>query len=163
MKQDIINELEALGAHYIRSVRSPEVQARWVKDYLTDLGDIDLEALRKACAAWRQSEAQRFPTPGQLRTAALAHQPRQGQASARAWEPISDLAYDALSLRDKIRHQTILGNEAKMKAGPMWVNGSPAPAEQLPDRWHIWTRQAENHYAEAKRLRNFMQKQELSA
>lgn len=163
MSREIIEELEALALHYLRPVRTPEQHARALQDYLTDLGDLPVAAIKSGCAAWRKSGAKKYPTPGELRSMATQFAPTHNGPKARKWEPITDAEYATYSLRDKIRHQTILGDEALAKAGPMWRNGGPLTREDMGAAWHQWREAAANHYAEAKRLRETLAEVERRA
>ena len=161
---EIVKELRALEQFCtFKAVRSGEESERFLKDYLADIQDFPLEAIQKACAEWRKSGSTRFPTPGQLIPLIRQHVAAPTPERAEPWKPLSDLAYDELSLRDKIRHHRILANEARRKAGPMWLNGRPAGPEELPPRWHEWSARAENHEAEAQRLSRFLRHPQAQA
>lgn len=127
-----------------------------MKDYLADIEEFPIEAIQKACADWRRSGVTKFPTSGQLIPMIRKHLVEQLQERIGPWQQLNDDAYEALSLREKIRHHRILANEARRKAGPMWANGKPAEAEEMPPRWHEWSRKAEDHGAEAQRLMRFL-------
>jgi hypothetical protein len=160
-RAEIIDELEALGQHYMRPVRGPEQQERFLKDYLDDLSEYQISAIKLGCKAWRHSDASKFPTSGQLLRHVRANTATEHRGErAEPWRPLDDIEYDRLSLRDKIRHQTILGHEAQRKAGPMWANG--APAERPPAR-QTWVTRAENHFAEASRLNGILRRAEGAA
>lgn len=151
---EIVKELRALEQFCtFKAVRSGEESERFLKDYLADIQEFPLEAIQKACQKWRTSGQTKFPVPGQLIPLIrgfVSAAPATEQVDA--WKPLSDLAFDALGLRDKIRHHRILANEARRKAGPMWVNGKPATPEEMPPHWHEWMSRAENHQAEGQRL-----------
>lgn len=152
MRAEIITELEALEVHYFRPVRSPEERQRWLRDYLDDLGEFSIDQIRSACVRWRQSGARKFPNSGELRAFARdvvrpSSAPKEGP-----WRPLSDEEYERLSLSDKIRPQRILAEEAAQRAGPQMIDRRPIPAEEMPDRWHMWRNRSANHQAEVKRL-----------
>lgn len=161
---EIIRELRALEQFCtFKSVRTGEENERFLKDYLADIQEFPFEAIQKACQKWRQSGQVKFPTPGQLIPlirGCMAAEPRD---RPHVWRELSDSEYEALSLRSKIEHQRILANLARRKAGPMWVNGKPATADQLPERWHEWSARAANHEAEATRLGRFVRHPQAQA
>jgi hypothetical protein len=167
-KAEIFDELEALSAHYVRVIRSPDQQERFYRDYLEDLTDYPLGAVKAACKAWRHSDSTKFPTPGQLLRFVRANAERdrdRAQPRIDDWRPLSDDEYERLSLYDKIRHQTILGNECRAKAGPMWSGGvgeKGRPAQRSAAK-EAWATRAANHFAEAKRLRSFLMRSEQRA
>jgi hypothetical protein len=157
---EIANEIEALAVHCRPSLMSVEARSLWVRDWCEDLGPFPIEAIRVACRKFRQSGAVKFPTPGQLMPMVRAEieAPAPNAEPVQVWGPISDLAYDALGLPEKIRHQRLLAHQARRKAGPMWLNGRPAGPDELPERWHEWTKRAENHEAEATRLSGYLRR-----
>lgn len=158
---EIIKELRALEQHYtFKVVRSPEDQERFLRDYVADLREFDIKAIETGCARWRQSGAKNFPTSGQLLPFIQAASPRSHGEKPQPWRPLSDAEYATLSIREKIRHQTILASEAKLKAGPMWREGKPCPPENLSEGYHTWTARARNHEAEIKRLRELINQPE---
>jgi hypothetical protein len=153
---EIVKELRALEAHYsFKVVRSGEEQERFMRDYVADLRDFDLEAIRIGCMRWRTSLAKAFPTSGQLiQLIRSVQRPSDGPTGSKAWEPISDAEYNGLSLREKIRHHQIMAHRARREAGPMWANGRPLDYDEMPAKWHHLHEQAANHVAEAKRLKD---------
>jgi hypothetical protein len=153
---EISDELQALSLHYFRMVRSPEDHERWIADYAEALKVYPVEAIRAGCRAWRESAADKFPKVGQLlpyvRDAAA---PKAERTVTRAWEPPTQEEYDALSLREKMRQQSLLGTQAKdtayreaMRAG--WDRNIAS----APDCFGFWMARAEGHFAEANRLRS---------
>ena len=148
----IVSELDALGAHYIRPNRSPAEHTRFLRDFVSDLGPVTPDVVRRACQSWRQSDANKFPTPGQLLKKIEALTP-QRSAAPGPWREVSEAEYDRMTLTEKIDHQTILANECDQRAGPMWRNGEPVALEDMPDVYHTWKRRASDHRKEAKRLR----------
>jgi hypothetical protein len=173
---EIVDEIERLAVHCRPPLMQVEQRESWLRDWCDDLAGFEIEAIRSACREWRQSGAQKFPTPGQLlpmvrkRTAG----PRADGGALQPWRELSDGEYEALSLRDKIRHQRILAAEAYRKAGPMWRNGAgganPAKPvkghvapDQMPDTWRYWTDIARSHDAEAQRLASYLHRQPMAA
>jgi hypothetical protein len=152
MRTDIVDELEALATHYPRLVLSDEQRVGWLKDYLEDLNALPIDAIRLGCRQWRKSAARKFPTIGELLAACRAHV-RETRDTFKAWTPLSDQEYQALSLSDKIRHHTILAGQCEAKAGPQCKDKRPVPADDMPASWHEWRARAKNHYAEASALR----------
>lgn len=158
---EIIKELRALEKFCAFPPNmSGEERERFLKDYLADIQEFPIDAIRKACQRWRQMGQTKFPVPGQLMglIRLFVSDAPKGGGRAEAWSPLDDEEYEALSLRGKIEHQRILANLARRKAGPMWLNGKPATPDELPDRWHEWTKRAENHEAEATRLSGYMRR-----
>lgn len=154
---EIINELRALEQFCtFKAVRTADEQNRFLADYLADIQEFPLEAIQKACGEWRKSGATKFPVPGQLLPLIRKHVAEERAPAPKAWQPISDAEYGALSLRDKIRHQRILAHEASRKAGPQWANGQPVAAEDMPPTWRRWREIASGHHAEALRLSGFL-------
>lgn len=153
---EIVKELRALESHYsFKVVRSGEEQERFMRDYVADLRDFDLEAIRVACAKWRQSIEKKFPTSGQLiQLIKTVQRATSGERINVAWQPISDAEYVGLTLREKIRHHQIMAHRARREAGPMWGNGRPLEPEEMPQKWHQLHEQAAHHVAEAKRLKD---------
>lgn len=156
---EIIKELRALEQFCtFKAVRTGEESERFLRDYLADIEELPLEAIKKACAKWRQSGQTKFPVPGQLIPLIRGCMAAEPKARAEAWRPLDNAEYDALSLPEKIRHHRILSHEARLKAGPMWCNGGPTTAEQMPDIWRSWNARAENHEAEVGRLKGFLRR-----
>lgn len=151
----VIDCLEALQAHYPRHYKTADEQRNAMRDYASDLGSAPLEVVERACTRWRQSDATRFPTPGQLMKLVDEAMPRD-VGSVALWGPISDEAYDRLPLRDKIYHQTCLATDCDRKAGPMWRAGAPVALEDMPPAFHAMKQRAANHRAEAARLRELL-------
>lgn len=153
----ICAEINALSSHYLTTTKSPDDHARWLIDFATDLGDLTPEQVRRACAAWRTSDAKKFPTPGQLRkTAPLLHVEALPAPRAEPWRPISNGEYQALTIIQKIRHHRSSIGHALDRAGPMWRDGKPVGPEELPASWHEWRQRARNHADEAGRLQTIL-------
>lgn len=74
----------------------------------------------------------------------------------KAWKEPTQEEYEAQSISEKIRTNKILACEARLRAGPMMKNRRPAGPDELPDKWHQWTRVAKHHEAEAKRFREII-------
>lgn len=155
-RAEIIAELDALGAHYTRPVRSPEEHARFLQDYLDDLHGFPIEAIRLAVRSWRQSEATRFPKSGEFLVHVRRHADKSDGEKPKAWSDLTNEEYEALPLRAKARHHRILAHQARRKAGPMWTNtgklGRALKLEDMPQHWHSWRARADNHDKEANRL-----------
>lgn len=69
-----------------------------------------------------------------------------------AQSAVSDAEFDQMSLQDKIRQHRFLADQAFMKAGPMWRNGKPLNASDMPQSWHALIDKAKGHMRESKRL-----------
>lgn len=168
---EIIKELRALEQFCaFKVVRSGEENERFLKDYLADIEDFPLDAIRQACSEWRKSGATKYPTPGQLIPLIRSKIPEPKAARIEPWRPLSDDEYQALSLREKIRHHTILAHECSTKAGPMFRSSGPNSGkgqhltpEDMPPEWHELRRRAQGHADEAKRLRSYLRMQDRSA
>lgn len=163
-RTEIATEIEALAVHCRPPLMEATARALWLRDWCEDLAQFPIEAIRVACRKFRGSGATKFPTPGQLlpliRAEAQEAAPSQ---KIVAWQPLSDAEYDQLSLRDKIRHHRILAHEARRKAGPMWRNGKPATAEDMPEIWRSWNARADNHEDEAHRLQATLKRAQSQA
>jgi len=162
-KAHVVNEIEALENHFMRPVRQPDQQERWMRDYIEDLKEFPDETVTTACKRWRQSGAPRFPTSGQLRTICVQIAPVGGGDKVEPWRPVSDEEYSRMTLREKIRHHSILAHEARGKAGPMWKSGRHMMPEDMPATWRNWRERASNHDAEVMRLRAFLKTEEQRA
>lgn len=151
---EIRDLLESLATHCRPPLMSPEERSRWLADWCTDLSEFPTESVKIACQRWRTGTSTKFPTPGQflpLVRSVTSLGPQS--ATPQAWAPISDEAYEVLTLREKIRHQEILASEASMKAGPMWSRSGAVHPDDMPSAHFRWREIADNHRAEAKRLR----------
>lgn len=149
---DIVEEIRALQEHYIHSVRTPEANLRWLTDYASDLKGFNFESIQLACKSWRQSDAKRFPTPGQLMDIAIKLKPKNDHFQAVAWTKLSQDEYDALPLVEKIRQQRLMASHERGKAGPMWSGTGPLRPDQMSDNWHAHRTRAKHHDDEAHRL-----------
>lgn len=58
--------LVKLSLHFWKPELTDDQQKQRWDDYLEDLGSLSVYDVQQACAAWRQSDANHFPTPGQL-------------------------------------------------------------------------------------------------
>lgn len=167
-RTDIAAELNALAVHCPPRLMEVEQRALWLRDWCEDLAEFPIDAIRQACRKYRHSGATKFPTPGQLVPMVNAAMPAEHRERESVWRPLSDAEYEALSLRDKIRHQLILAHEAGLKAGPMFRNtsvpgqpitrakGEHLTLEDMPDTYKRWKGIQSNHLAEAKRLREYL-------
>jgi len=52
--------------HYPQLKRTPDEQRLWVQDWIEDLHGFPADLVSEAAQLWRNSDAERFPTPGQL-------------------------------------------------------------------------------------------------
>ena len=155
---EIRGELEALGTHCRAPLMETNQRALWLRDWCTDLAGFPIEAIRTACRRYRNSEATKFPTPGQLvpMVKSAAASEHASAVKALPWEPSAREAYEKLSLTDKIFENRALARIAYRKAGPMWLHGRPATPEELGAVWRTHTDQAKAHEAEAARLSKFL-------
>ena len=165
---EIVRELRALEKFCaFPSGMSGEDRERYLKDYLADIQEYPLDAIRNACAEWRRSGSVKFPTSGALIPIIRRFVVQERPQGAEPWRELADDEYSTLTVREKIRHHQILAHEARRKAGPMFRNttrggpitktsGQHIPAEEMPDIWRRWNKIAENHEAEAKRLRGHL-------
>lgn len=157
---EIIDLLDSLALHCRAPLMDVEDRSRWQRDWCDDLAAFGLPAIRSACARWRQSGQTKFPTPGQLmplvRDADAARStdtPRAGPYEPWTWPP--GIEAD-LSLVEKIRFHQAMAQHWRTRAGPMWRNGRPAGPDELPDSWRIGTARAQEHEADAARLRTLL-------
>lgn len=165
-KTEIADAIEALALHCRPPLMAVDQRLLWLRDWCTDLAEFPIEAVQAACRKWRHSAAAKFPTPGQLLPLVRESLPAEKTGAVEVWRELSDSEYRALTVREKIRHCTILAHEARIKAGPMLVNttlrgssrisGKHLTSEEMPDTWRRWTAIAEGHEAEAKRLREIL-------
>lgn len=164
-RAQVIAAIEALEVHCRSPLMTVEQRGTWLSDWCSDLGDFPVDAIETGCRNWRRSGSGKFPTPGQLIPMVRAAQPSDVKPGDNAvWRTLSDEEYRGLTIREKIRHQTILAHEARRKAGPMFRNtssggalsrasGKHLTADEMPDVWRRWNSVAEDHEAEAGRLR----------
>lgn len=165
-KSEIIDCIEALAVHCRPPLMTTEQRESWMRDWCDDLAQYPAETIASACRKWRHSGSNKFPTPGQLMPLVREIAPADDGPKVEVWRPLTDEEYRALSVREKIRHQLILAHQARCKAGPMYRNergasvgrpmGERLSTEQMPETWHRWSRVAEGHEAEAKRLREIL-------
>lgn len=155
---EIRAELEALSTHCRPPLMETNQRALWLRDWCADLAGYPIEAIRTACRRYRNSEATKFPTPGQLMPMVKAATTSERDASAKAlpWSPSAQDAYAKLSLADKIFENRALARIAYRKAGPMWKHGAPATPEELGPVWRAHTDQAKAYEAEAARLSKYL-------
>ena len=156
MVDGIIQALTALALHYPKGQRTDREQALWLADYAADLDKFSLPQIARACQDWRRSTARTFPKVGELLDLIRKDLDRPTTKST-AWQPLSDEEYDALGLADKIRHQRILANEARLRGGgntQRGPNGIRIPLEPGPrlERFEAEKERADRHTAEAVRL-----------
>jgi hypothetical protein len=167
-RTEISAELNALSVHCRPPIMEVEQRALWLRDWCSDLAEFPIEAVRIACRKWRLSGATKFPTPGQLMPLVRENLPTEKGEAAREWSPADDAEYRAMSVREKIREHQILAQQAYRKAGPMFRNGSASGApmskasgthltpEEMPASHAHWVAQAQNHLADAQRLRQYL-------
>lgn len=161
---EIIKELRALEQSCsFRNARTGEENERFLKDYLADIEEFPLEAIKAACADWRKSGSIRFPTSGQLIPMIRAKVPSDGVSRETAWVELSEDDYAQLDLPSKERHHLIMAQRCEVKAGPMWRNGRPLTHNEMPPAWHQLRERAAHHREEAARLRNLYRRAERQA
>jgi len=141
-------------------------------DWCNDLAQFPVDAIAAGCRAWRHSGETKFPTAGRLLPLVRAAMPSAPSERVEVWRELSDAEYANLSVREKIRHRTILAHEARSKAGPMYRNttgGMSKPTdgrltpEEMPGTWRHWSQIAEGHEAEAQRLREVLRRPAYAA
>lgn len=170
---DIATEIEALAAHCRPPLMTVEQRAMWLRDWCDDLRDFDIEAIKAGCRAYRQSGQGKFPTPGQLLPLIRGGQmPANTGQRVEVWRVLDEAEYQALDLRAKIRHQTILAHEARTKVGPMFRNslgegirsgGVHLTPDDMPPASKRWADIARGHEAEAGRLRQYLRGKPMAA
>jgi hypothetical protein len=153
--REIIAEVEALTVHCRPPVMAIEQRARWQVDWARDLEKYPIEIIQQAFRQWRQGESGKFPTPGQIlpmldRMTRRPDGPSQAQSLEWRYD-LSEEAYRALSLNEKIRHHRIAAGHCRRKAGPMPHKVTVAKKD-MPAEWQEWRARAERHDDEAKRL-----------
>lgn len=153
---EIVKELRALEQFCaFKAVRTGDEQERYMLDYLADIQQYPLEAIRKACAEWRTSGVTKFPTSGQLIPLIRKHCPQETAPQNREWAPISEDEYEAMSLREKIRHRLILAQEARRTASTH-THGWNRNINTAPPAYRHWIDIAAGHDKEAMRLGTFL-------
>jgi hypothetical protein len=159
-RNEIIDALESLAVHCRPPLMSVEDRSRWMADWCEDLKNCDATAIKTACQRWRMGSDRKFPMAGQLLplVRAVTVSTPSSSDTEEQWRPLSDAEYESLSLREKVRHHRIMASECRIKAGPMWRNGTHAEPEQLPEKWHEFQAKARGHDEEARRLNNFMRR-----
>lgn len=165
-REDISAEINALAVHCRPPLMSADERAAWTVDWINDLSGFPLDAVQIGFRKWRHSGSVKFPTPGQLLPMVRESLPAEKTGTVEVWRELSDSEYRALTIREKIRHCTILAHEARLKAGPMYRSTTPRGSqkfsgqhltpEDMPDTWRRWTAIAEGHEDEAKRLRGIL-------
>jgi hypothetical protein len=164
---EIADEIDTLASHFRPPLMDTDTRSRWLQSWCEDLAGFEIAVVRIAFRDWRRSGNTKFPTPGQLLPLIRAEIARFKAGpptdGAKAWEPLSDAEYDALSLNEKIRHHRILASRASGSAGPQWGATGPLPAEQMPTTWHSWKQRARHHLAEAERLKKVRDERALMA
>lgn len=132
-----------------------EERERFMRDYLADIEQFPIEAIRLACAEWRRSGVTKFPTSGQLIPLIRKHLAEEKLAPLREWRPISEEEYEAMSLREKIRHRLILAHEARVTASTH-THGWDRNINTAPPAYRHWIDVAAGHDKEAMRLGTFL-------
>jgi hypothetical protein len=144
-----------------------EQRALWTRDWINDLTDFPIEAIRVACRKWRQSGVTKFPTPGQLLPMVRENVAGETGVKYQPWRPASDEDYRSMPVREKIRERLILSHEAFCKAGPMFRNatvggvmakaaGDHLTAGEMRSTHEHWTAIGRNHAREAQMLREHL-------
>lgn len=160
---EIVKELRALEQFCtFKAVRSGEEQERYMLDYLADIQDFPLDAIRRACAEWRRSGVTKFPSSGQLIPLIRKNIVEQKPEPDREWRPISDAEYEALNLREKIRHRMVLAREARITASTH-THGWDRNVTTAPPTYRHWIDVAASHEAEAQRLRGIINRSQSVA
>lgn len=166
-KAEIMDAIEALEAHCRAPLMAIDTRKAWLNDWCADLAQFPIDAVQAACRKWRHSGAIKFPTPGQLLPLVKDALPVEKTGPVRVWRPATPDEFRAMSVRDKIHEHTILAHKARLKAGPMFRNTTPAGSlakvsgkhlepHELSAEYHAFTAEAERHEAEAKRLRQHL-------
>lgn len=152
---EITDAIETLAVHCRPPAMSADERSRWIASWIEDLHRYPVDAIETACRRWRNGTDRRFPLPGQLKPMVEAAQAPvdAGIGLNREWRELSSAEYEALTMREKARHQMILAHQCRIKAGPQARNKAPVPASEMPDSWHALRRQADEHEQEARRLR----------
>lgn len=153
-RNDIIDALDSLAVHCRPPLMSVDDRSRWMADWCKDLGPFPAESIRIACDRWRNGQDRKFPMPGQLIPLVRSVTSKGTSPSdiPKAWGPVSDDEYEAMTLREKARHQTLLAMDAINRAGPQYRHKHHIDAEDMPPEWHALQKKAAGHHAEAKRL-----------
>lgn len=151
---EIAELIEGLAVHCRPPVMSANERARWLADWCDDLKDHDADAIAGACRRWREGTDRKFPLLGQLLPLikASARGEDRPAGSNEPWRELTEDEYQALTLREKIRHHRIMASNCGTKAGPQSINHQPVLREEMPETWHFWKNRQANHLAEVERL-----------
>lgn len=161
----IIPEIEALEVHFRQPITG-SARDKWLVEWARDLAEFSLEDIRRGCARWRK-DGQKFPRVGELIGAIQASQSVAQGGRVEVWREPSEAEYNALSVRDKIRHHQIMEHQFRIKAGPMYRNtgadnglryakGEHLTRQQMPPEWHKHTATADFHRDRILELRGFL-------
>lgn len=154
---EIIKELRALEQFCtFKALRTGEENERFLKDYLADIEEFPLDAIRKACADWRRSGATKYPTSGQLIPMIRRHllEERQGGDRPQPWTAPSEAEYEAMPLREKIRQRRIMAGLAEEQAFREAAKlGWDRNVQNAPQVWREHMARAASHHEEAARLK----------
>lgn len=162
---EIIKELRALEKFCaFPASLTGEDRERYLKDYLADIQEFPVDAIRSACAEWRKSGSTKFPTSGLLIPIIRRFIGAPKSERAQPWYPAGRDEFHGMTVREKIRELSILAHEARSKAGPMFRNttqgkriaGVHLAAEEMPDTHRRWTAEAERLEGEIGRLRGVL-------
>lgn len=162
---EIIKELRALEKFCaFPASLIGEDRERFLKDYLADIQEFPLDAIRSACAEWRKSGSTKFPTSGLLIPLIRRFVGAPKSERSQPWAPASPGEFRDMPVRDKLRELQILAHAARSKAGPMFRNtsrgskigGKHLTPEEMPDTFRRWNAEAERLEGEIKRLREIL-------
>jgi hypothetical protein len=100
-KAENLDEIKGLSLHYPRRQLSQQDFARWLEDYANDLAVFSPADIRLACIQWRQSDARRMPTPGEL--IAKVNSMRGDRSGSRYIEPPRPRVVKTAEERESVR------------------------------------------------------------
>lgn len=114
-----------------------------VADWISDLIEFDLDIVRGAIVEWRRKPGGRRPTPGDIRSLALAAQQdrrerhialedKTTQQAGPLWEPWLYNLWGPASTGIATRNAAIAAQEARYARGEQWRRDNPGWAETKP-------------------------------
>lgn len=164
-KSEIVDQIEALALHCRPPLMAVEQREMWMRDWCADLAEFPTDAIANACRKWRHSGDAKFPTAGKLLPLVRESLPVEKGEPVRVWAPATEAEYAQMTIREKIRENTILSHEAFTKAGPMFRNdggmgvkarGTHLQPDEMPPAYRQWVEIGRHHAAEVKRLREII-------
>jgi hypothetical protein len=113
--------------HYWTANDPVAMRQAQIEDWIEDLVEFPIECIEEACREWRRQPDNRRPTPGEIRSLAMAHQQRRNRGVIALPAPdVWELSYGDLQKRITERW----GNGW----GSCWY-GDRRVFEKVPSQW----------------------------